>query len=989
MDETQSKQKEKLTFSAGTIVNCRGREWIVLDGSTENDLYLRPVSGSEKEITQVYVPIENPKPRSASFTPPDISQLGNQTEAILLRDALMLSLRRGAGPFRSFGQIAVEPRSYQLVPLMMALKQETIRLLIADGVGIGKTIETGLILREMIDRGEVNRFAILCPPSIVDQWVEELKAKFNLQATAVTAANAARLERTLMSGQSIFKVYPYTVVSLDYIKSDAHRDAFVRTCPEFVIVDEVHACVSQGTSTIQRYALLKRLSEEPVCDDDEATFDVSKAKNDAQAQTKRLRHMLLLTATPHSGNDDAFDNLLALLNPDFAGFSRKEAAEQKELREKRLSQHIVLRTRKDLETYNDGSTKVFPKENKSLPHDITYAMNNNAKAFYDEVLNYCRSIVNDAGADEVRRHKSFFGTLAIMRCVSSSPAAALKALKTRAGLCDDAQNEARILDIGEDMSEIDDIEPAVEASPMLNSLIEKATKLCAGADAYHTDDKYVVVQKHIDTLLKKGFRPIIFCRYIATAEYLFDKLKSKYSGRKYTIDCVTGMQPPEERKDRIVKLEAAYDDGKTPILIATDCLSEGINLQNAFNAIIHYDLCWNPTRLEQREGRVNRIGQKSQEVHVSMVYGNNSAIDMTVLNVILKKAMVIKQNLGVSISLPDDSISIAQNIMQDLFKDDEGIKSAIESKRQVHARQLSLFEDFFELESDKFKILRSILSQGSLKPQEAMKEWDKSMQVMGSREDVQRFVNSVFQHLGATPEQIYHTPTTFKIPFAPLKSDLYDRFDAEGIQPNAKNELYVDYEFPGHANCLSIHRSHPLVSILAETVLERSLTDSSYLSFNKQMLQFGRVGVWKNATIESVTTLALLRLRFKLSVLGRHFLVEEACLYGWNKAGENLSEQQALELLKEPSAGDMPEILRSKQLNAAQDALNAKRSEIEQFAEQRADELQKDHKRIRKASKVKGAKFLLNNNKAAVKYEVEPHLPVDIIGFYVLIPVVR
>ena len=105
------------------------------------------------------------------------------------------------------------------------------RLLIADDVGIGKTIEAGLILRELIDRGEADRFAVLCPPHLVEQWTGELKAKFDLDAVAVTAASAARLERGLPASQTLFDAHPYTVVSLDYIKAERRRDSFARSCP--------------------------------------------------------------------------------------------------------------------------------------------------------------------------------------------------------------------------------------------------------------------------------------------------------------------------------------------------------------------------------------------------------------------------------------------------------------------------------------------------------------------------------------------------------------------------------------------------------------------------------------------------------------------------------------------------------------------------------------------------------------------------------------
>ena len=107
----------------------------------------------------------------------------------------MLRLRAGAGPFRSFGNIAVEPRAYQLVPLMMALKHETVRLLIADDVGVGKTIEAGLIARELYDRGEIDRICVLCPPHLCDQWRRELLHRFHINAEIVRSTSAKRLER--------------------------------------------------------------------------------------------------------------------------------------------------------------------------------------------------------------------------------------------------------------------------------------------------------------------------------------------------------------------------------------------------------------------------------------------------------------------------------------------------------------------------------------------------------------------------------------------------------------------------------------------------------------------------------------------------------------------------------------------------------------------------------------------------------------------------
>jgi hypothetical protein len=130
-------------------------------------LILRPLGGTEDEVTGIYAPLERVDP--ATFDLPDPVLRGDERSCRLLRDAVRLGFRSSAGPFRSFARIAVEPRPYQLVPLLMALKLDPVRLLIADDVGIGKTIEAALVARELIDRGEVSRLAVLCPPQLAEQ----------------------------------------------------------------------------------------------------------------------------------------------------------------------------------------------------------------------------------------------------------------------------------------------------------------------------------------------------------------------------------------------------------------------------------------------------------------------------------------------------------------------------------------------------------------------------------------------------------------------------------------------------------------------------------------------------------------------------------------------------------------------------------------------------------------------------------------------------
>ena len=266
---------------------------------------LRPLGGTDQETACIYLPLEGKDVESATFGLPDANHPGDFQSCRILRDAVRLTFRSGAGPFRSFGRIAVEPRPYQLVPLLMALKLEPVRLLIADDVGIGKTVEACLIARELLDRGEIKRLAVLCPPHLAEQWQLELSTKFHIDAELVLPSTVNRLERNTAAGQSLFDIHPFVVVSTEFIKSSRYRGEFVRACPEFVIVDEAHTCAFAADQRSGRHLRHQLLHELAV---DEA------------------RHILLVTATPHSGNEEAFRSLLAILRPEFSDLPQDLAA---------------------------------------------------------------------------------------------------------------------------------------------------------------------------------------------------------------------------------------------------------------------------------------------------------------------------------------------------------------------------------------------------------------------------------------------------------------------------------------------------------------------------------------------------------------------------------------------------------------------------------------------------------------------------------------
>ncbi len=181
------------SINPGALVRYREREWVVLPSADADLILLRPIGGSGRETTGVMrslsqvlgytLPYERVEP--AQFPLPDPATVQDQAAVRLLLDAARLLLREGAAPFRALGHLSVRPRPYQFVPLLMALRLETVRLLIADDVGVGKTVEAGLIAREMLDRGTAQRIAVLCPPYLCDQWRKELAEKFHIDAEVI------------------------------------------------------------------------------------------------------------------------------------------------------------------------------------------------------------------------------------------------------------------------------------------------------------------------------------------------------------------------------------------------------------------------------------------------------------------------------------------------------------------------------------------------------------------------------------------------------------------------------------------------------------------------------------------------------------------------------------------------------------------------------------------------------------------------------------
>jgi superfamily II DNA or RNA helicase len=910
---------------------------------------LRPLSGNEDQICGIFTGLQWETIEPADFPLPTTEVVADQEAGQLLLDAAKLSLRSGAGPFRCLGRLSVRPRPYQIVPLLMALRLETVRLLIADDVGIGKTIEAGLIARELLDRKEVKRLAVLCPPQLCDQWRRELKEKFLIDAVVVRSGTVSKLERGLPSADShIFSYYPHIIVSLDYAKSERRKASFLVHCPDLVIVDEAHTCTnnSKANNNQQRYQLVKEIAE----------------KND--------RHLILLSATPHSGIETSFSSLLGLLKPLFGDFNLDNLSHKQRTE---LANHFVQRRRADVRRWL-GSETPFPERESQ---EVAYQLSRDYRQLFDAVYELVADLVG--GVDDsftyAQKRGRYWAALAILRCVMSSPAAAATTLSGQAdkGVNKGAELEESAEELNEELTanyvyDLTEKEQVVDVSPTV--VVERATttytpkqrqllrSFVADAEKLKDTKKDSKLRKAIalsKRLLAEGFNPIIWCRYIATANYVATALKNelqKGKNNETRVIAITGELLEDEREIRLAELAAA----PRRVLVSTDCLSEGINLQQHFTAAVHYDLPWNPNKLEQREGRIDRYGQTAPVVKCILLCGENNLIDVAVLEVLIRKAVTIHKTLGITVPLPMDSGSVQETVFKSLFE------------KAADTQQLSLFEllpEFVSIEKEweravnKEKENRTRFAQRAIKPEEVEQELIESDEILGDEATVERFVRDACARLNAS---LVKRGKYWSMPSVP-----------QCVLPLlGREERKLAFTFPTPEGVEYVGRNHPLVEGLARFLLEDSLNSSTEVVA-------GRCGVTVTNAVSKTTAVFLTRLRHLLETNKQEFLLAEECLTlaftGTPSNPQWLPPDEAKRLLEnaEPFGKDWDLKSKRDRLDLYLSRLGDLQVELERIAGDRSQVLSSSYSRVRAITK-------------EGKVKVKPQLPMDILGVYVLQP---
>ncbi|MGE3108393.1 MAG: DISARM system SNF2-like helicase DrmD [Phycisphaerales bacterium] len=532
-------------------------------------------------------------------------------------------IRTLQSPFRS----GIEIEDYQLDPVVRALQMPRVNLLVADDVGLGKTIEAGLVTFEMLLRHRARTVLIVCPASIQVQWQEQMRDKFGLEFRIIDSEAMRHLRRSRGLHVNPWAHFPRLITSIDFIKRERPMRLFRDTLPaggeavfprryDLLILDEAHNVAPAATGN---YAL-----------DSQRTACI-------RTLVQHFEHKLFLTATPHNGYQESFTALLQLLDNQRFAVGLPPTKDQ-------LGAVMVRRMKSELAEREDGSRRFADPDVVALPVAYTVA----ERRAHAALQEYSRARQKNAGSPGERFACEFVLKLLKKRMFSSPAAfqstlerhtqslaaagavvtgkAALRAIQRQLDEVDDdaADDDAIEETIGDAIEDASGLfpKPGKPEQLLLKELRDFANDAVGRPDC---KAKALIqwLKEHIKPAGVWGReRVIIFTEYRATHKWLKGLFAAEGLNEKDRLLELYGGMDPKDREKIKAAFQASPDDSPVRILLATDAAAEGINLQNHCCRLIHYEIPWNPNRMEQRNGRVHRHGQKAPVVHLYHFVGS-------------------------------------------------------------------------------------------------------------------------------------------------------------------------------------------------------------------------------------------------------------------------------------------------------------------------------------------------------------------------------
>ena len=625
--------------------------------------------------------------------------------------------------FQSPLRAGIVPKTYQLEPLRKALSLPRVNLFIADDVGLGKTIEAGLVLQELLLRQRVDRVVVACPASVLLQWRDELNQRFGLSFTVMDKAfvNARRRERGF--GVNAWSTHRFFIVSHNLLRNEEYLRGLREWLGEFApgslfILDEAHAA---APSSQTKYAI-----------DSQTTLAV---RNIA----RRFEHRLFLSATPHNGHSNSFSALLEILDPQ--RFTRGVPVTP-------AARNVVMVRRLKAEIRKHSPGEKIPirhVERESLvglPADVPELVLANKLAEYTDLIERRLS-----GESNRAKAAGKLVTIALQKRLLSSIEAFARTLqvhRTSAGKAAAAQPEPEkkseaiqaelALGEGADLTEeqsgtLDDAEVAAAtragaralddatAQRLLAEMGELAERNRSRPDAkvksllkWIAENQCPGLSQKTKGAAWKDKRLLIFTEYTDTKKYLIEQLGNAIGATDRADERILGLAGGMDEEDREA-VKSAFNSEEHPvrILVATDAAREGVNLQAQCSTLFHFDLPWNPARMEQRNGRIDRLLQPAEHVYCHYFVYEQRPED-AVLEMLVKKTKRIHVELGSLSDVIDEKLADtlkngisrakARELIEELERadlvDDETTQQELEADRDPLADNFSKLQVLYD-----------------------------------------------------------------------------------------------------------------------------------------------------------------------------------------------------------------------------------------------------------------------------------------------------
>ena len=831
MTESKSSLKKMIPeFNIGEIIKARDRLWRIdninmeekkINGKKQNFVLYSVSNITGQASSQILIP-DIEKIEKSTVPEPSAEKIGNPIYQRLLLDAIKLDLIYGTTSFISLQNSKVIPISYQMVPVLMALNLQNVRLLLADDVGLGKTVEAGLILQELLGRKRINRVLFVTPANLREQWQTILREFFGIDAVIMSRRNRRKLESELLVGGNPWGYYNFIIVSIDYAKQAYVKNEIFQFNWDMIIIDEAHNAMRPHLGT-----------------DEETSKSFKQSFGFARALSEKYPHLLLLTATPHNGYKDSFASLLEMINPKLVSInSSNEIIINRDF----AINHICQRRRKDVDDWIKGSKlkkSPFPIRDSNeiyiTPSEQFYKTIELLSDFSQHVLQRTKDNYSE------ERKLNIWTILHFHKRAISSPYALLCSINNRLDEIDKKLNKSYLeienyknfisseeaaqsvmdgyetdrlteeeLDLRNDKLIITKTMEDLQKEKELLKIVKKSiTEL-------NKDDRKLIqlLEDILPRQLKLSKKIIIFTRYVDTLNYIKENLQEKIENTlKYKdmeLYAVHGQLASQHRQDIYNK----FLKSKQGILISTDCMAEGIDLQFSADQIINYELTWNPNRLEQRNGRIDRFGQPKENVFIRTLILKNT-LEMDILETLVNKAREIKKEYGFVPGFFGDPESVIDNIAEKRRKEKrEDVQTSLDKWVKFSDTVLEdLISVFFSKKNIEGMVKDSFYGHTNINLEDIEKRMRLTEENIGNVDTLLKFLRSAVDLYNGSIEPLKEDKEIFKITLPnPIKKDIGVKFDdSYFISPNREIST-------SNHEVEAINLKNPLISGLVEKV---------------------------------------------------------------------------------------------------------------------------------------------------------------------------